>query len=67
MTASRGPPSGLGISLIDLRLICAEDGDYANPIEPSALGGAKIARAIAVLVTQGHVEGTTAVIAAPPG
>jgi hypothetical protein len=35
-----------GLALIDLRLICAEDEDYANPIEPSARGGAKIAAAI---------------------
>ena len=39
--------------LVDLRLVCAEDADYANPIEPSARGGAKIAGAIAELVT-GH-------------
>src|ERR687898_2879824 len=31
---------------LDLRLICTEEGDYANPIEPSAQGGGKIARAI---------------------
>lgn len=36
-----------GAALIDLRLICNEDEDYANPIEPSAKGGAKIAAAIA--------------------
>jgi hypothetical protein len=35
-----------GIPLIDLRLICTEAGDYANPIEPSVQGGAKIAAAI---------------------
>jgi hypothetical protein len=40
-----------GTSLIDLRLICAEDADYANPIEPSAQGGAKIAAAIAAFAT----------------
>jgi hypothetical protein len=40
-----------GASLIDLRLICAEDADYANPIEPSAQGGAKIAAAIAAFAT----------------
>ncbi len=39
-----------GIPLLDLRLICSEDADYANPIEPSAQGGAKIAGAIARLV-----------------
>ncbi|HWH17127.1 MAG TPA: SGNH/GDSL hydrolase family protein [Allosphingosinicella sp.] len=36
-----------GLGLIDLRLICDEDSDYANPIEPSVQGGAKIASAIA--------------------
>jgi lysophospholipase L1-like esterase len=44
---------GRGLPLVDLRLICSEDADYANPIEPSARGGAKIAGAIAELVT-GH-------------
>jgi len=42
---------GRGLPLIDLRLLCDEDEDYANPIEPSVHGGAKIARAIAALVT----------------
>jgi lysophospholipase L1-like esterase len=42
---------GNRLALIDLRLICGEDEDYANPIEPSARGGAKIAAAIAALVT----------------
>ena len=36
-----------GLALIDLRLICTEDEDLANPIEPSVIGGAKIANAIA--------------------
>ena len=40
-----------GLPLIDLRLICSEDEDYANPIEPSAKGGEKIAAAIARLVS----------------
>ena len=38
------------LSLIDLRLICNEEEDYANPIEPSARGGEKIATAIAGLI-----------------
>jgi hypothetical protein len=38
-----------GLPLIDLRLICGEPADYANPIEPSEQGGAKIAAAIAAL------------------
>jgi GDSL-like Lipase/Acylhydrolase family len=32
--------------LIDLRLVCTEAADYANPIEPSGPGGRKIAAAI---------------------
>jgi hypothetical protein len=42
-----------GLPLIDLRLICNEDQDYSprSPIEPSAIGGAKIARCIAKLAT----------------
>jgi lysophospholipase L1-like esterase len=35
------------LTIIDLRLVCNEPSDYANPIEPSSHGGAKIARTIA--------------------
>jgi hypothetical protein len=42
---------GRGLPLIDLRLIVTKDDDYANDVEPSSKGGAKIARAIADLVT----------------
>jgi hypothetical protein len=35
------------IPLVDLRLVCDDDADYANPIEPSVQGGGKIARAVA--------------------
>lgn len=34
------------LRVIDLRLVCTEPADYANPIEPSSRGGEKIARAI---------------------
>lgn len=41
-----------GLDVIELRRICREPADYANPIEPSGTGGLKIARAIAkVLAT----------------
>jgi hypothetical protein len=40
-----------GLSVIDLRLVCDAPEHYANPIEPSALGGERIARAIAHAVT----------------
>jgi lysophospholipase L1-like esterase len=39
-----------GLDVIDLRIVCNEPGDYANPIEPSGPGGLKIARAIAMAV-----------------
>jgi len=40
-----------GVPVVDLRLIFDEDSDYANDIEPSVKGGAKIAKVIATLVT----------------
>ena len=43
---------GAGVPLLDLRLICNEDADYANPIEPSEAGGAKIADTILRLVSE---------------
>jgi hypothetical protein len=41
------------VGLIELRLVCTEPSDYANPIEPSVRGGAKIARAIVGAVVPG--------------
>jgi GDSL-like Lipase/Acylhydrolase family len=35
-----------GLPVIDLRFVCSSVSDYANPIEPSSIGGLKIARAI---------------------
>jgi hypothetical protein len=43
---------------IDLRLVCTEPEDYANPIEPSGRGGAKIARAIAQALSLTDVDGS---------
>lgn len=40
-----------GLGLIDLRLILTAAEDLANPIEPSAIGGAKIASAIAAFAS----------------
>ena len=42
----------LGLPVIDLRLVCDQDADFANPIEPSARGGWKIAGAIASLLAK---------------
>ncbi len=39
------------MDIIELRLVCTDPGDYANPIEPSVAGGAKIAGAIARALT----------------
>jgi hypothetical protein len=35
------------LDALDLRSVCTDPADYANPIEPSGRGGLKIARAIA--------------------
>jgi hypothetical protein len=43
------------LDVIELRLVCTEHSDYANPIEPSGSGGQKIADAIArALGAAGH-------------
>ena len=39
------------LRIIDLRLVCTEPGDYANAIEPSSAGGAKIASGIVNALT----------------
>jgi len=44
------------LRLIDLRDVCKEDTDYANPIEPSETGGKKIAEAIYNTVTNYHLS-----------
>ena len=51
-----------GATLIDLRLTCREKSDYSglSPIEPSASGGGKIARAIVNAVLGG--QATAAVV-----
>jgi hypothetical protein len=53
------------LSVIDLRLICAEAQDYANPIEPSSIGGAKIATAIVRAVTESATNRAGAFIHQP--
>lgn len=52
------------LPLLDLRLICNEASDYANPIEPSDTGGKKIAERILDLVTKHDFKhsGTTVYI-----
>ena len=45
-----------GLPLIDLRYVCDEDADYANPIEPSEAGGFKISRTIVRVVEEHDFE-----------
>lgn len=49
------------VEVLDLRLVCSEPEDYANPIEPSERGGNKIARAIARAVTTRRPDGRSEV------
>jgi hypothetical protein len=49
------------LPLIDLRFVCTEAGDYANPIEPSVQGGEKIAAALVRLLEHGFASGRTEV------
>jgi lysophospholipase L1-like esterase len=49
------------IPLLDLRFVCTEEGDYANPIEPSARGGEKMAQAIVETVQRGFAGSRTEV------
>jgi lysophospholipase L1-like esterase len=44
------------IPVVDLRLVCSERADYANPIEPSTRGGVKIARAVVRALTERSVS-----------
>lgn len=55
-----------GLPLVDLRLICSDDADYANPIEPSTKGGAKMAAAIARLALGPAQDWRRSVVIAAP-
>lgn len=48
-----------GLDVIELRQVCTEPADYANPIEPSTRGGAKIAAVVARAVTSGSADGAS--------
>ncbi len=50
----------LRLDALELRSVCTEAGDYANPIEPSGQGGLKIARAIGRLIGAIHSVGASA-------
>ena len=46
----RGPRN---LPLVELRSVCPEPADYANPIEPSSEGSRKIAAALLATVGEG--------------
>ncbi|MBV6496993.1 MAG: tetratricopeptide repeat protein [Acidobacteria bacterium ACB1] len=46
-----------GVPLIDLRYVCDSESDYANPIEPSEEGGAKIAGTLLRVVNEHDFDG----------
>ncbi len=48
-----------GLEILDLREICAKTEDFANPIEPSAIGGNKIAQKISGWVQQTLIPKST--------
>jgi hypothetical protein len=51
--------------VIDLRFVCGEAADYANPIEPSVCGGGKIARAVVRAVTERRADSAGTEVFAP--
>ena len=56
--------SRLGLDVLDLRSICDDPRDFVMQIEPSARGAAKIARAIAGLVSEPPALSSARVFAA---
>jgi hypothetical protein len=55
------------LPVIDLRLVCSEDTDFANPIEPSVTGGRKIAGAIARFLVEHDQRSTRSSVFADGG
>jgi hypothetical protein len=51
-----------GLTVIDLRFVCSSPEDYANPIEPSSKGGAKIARCIVASTERSGKPGARVII-----
>ena len=53
------------LPVLDIRVLFDEDADFANPIEPSAQGSAKLARGVLGIV-QGHAPGAALHATLPP-
>jgi lysophospholipase L1-like esterase len=56
-----------GLPLLDLRVLLDEEADFANPIEPSAQGGAKLAQALLAVVEEHDAARPRATIFAAMG
>jgi hypothetical protein len=41
---------GMGMPIVEMRAVCSDDTDFANPIEPSQAGGSKIAETLCDVV-----------------
>jgi hypothetical protein len=50
------------LTVIDLRFVCSSPEDYANPIEPSSRGGAKIARCVVASTERNGKPGARVII-----
>jgi hypothetical protein len=51
-----------GLPVIDLRFVCSSPADYANAIEPSSVGGEKIARAIVGLASRRQTDSSDTLV-----
>jgi GDSL-like Lipase/Acylhydrolase family len=51
-----------GLPVLDLRAICTQAADYANPIEPGVAGGEKMAAAVISLVQRHDFTGKSSAI-----
>jgi hypothetical protein len=53
---------GTGLPVLEMRAICSDEADFANPIEPSSVGGEKVARALRDVVLHHDFAGRRTVI-----
>ena len=53
------------LNVIELRMVCSQAEDYANAIEPSSTGAAKIARAILAVINSANSKDTGRTSAVP--
>jgi len=42
----------MGMPIVEMRAVCSDDADFANPIEPSQAGGEKIAGTLCNIITR---------------